>query len=100
VPDNEYSEKEHVTPSKYKLSTSFLVGVDVDDSGNPIFGNGSDIDPYVIGATSLNLLKRLVLFQESNQQTMLHIHSTFKFTRNSYPLLVIGISDINRKFFF
>jgi hypothetical protein len=176
VPDNEYSAKEHVTPSKYKLSTPlknyidsliklglpakriysdvlcndnfreehlpllswlqayvnrersanddewdsvsdalksliqsedqckppnepFLVGVDVDDSGNPIFGNGSDIDPYVIGATSLNLLKRLVLFQESNQQAMLHIDSTFKFTRNSYPLLVIGISDINRTFF-
>jgi hypothetical protein len=76
----------------------FLVGVDVDDSGNPIFGNGSDIDPYVIGATSLNLLKRLVLFQESNQQAMLHIDSTFKFTTRIHFSLLVFQTLIGRFF--
>jgi hypothetical protein len=30
---------------------------------------------------------------------MFHLDSTYKITKNSYPLLIFGVSDINRKFF-
>jgi hypothetical protein len=64
-----------------------LVGVDVDKNGYPDFGVGSDLEPLVVWATSSNLQ-----FKEKNQLTILHLASTFKITKLSYPLFVVGVS--------
>jgi hypothetical protein len=78
---------------------SFLIGVDLDEDGKPQIGVGSDLDPFVAGLSSESLLLKLKDFPPKFVPTMFHLDSTYKITKNSYPLLIFGVSDVNRKFF-
>jgi hypothetical protein len=75
----------------------FVIGVDF-EGGEPVIGNGSDMDPFVVGISSVGLLAKMRRFQITNQSAMFHIDATYKITKESYPLLVLGITDIARKF--
>ena len=75
----------------------FVIGVD-ENNGVTAVGTGSDMDPFVVGFTSAGLLKKMQDFKVLNLEAMLHIDATYKITKESYPLLVIGITDISRRF--
>ena len=68
------------------------------DDGKPVIGVGSDLDPFVAGFTSKILLEKLKQFQNIKNEAMLHVDCTYKITKEAYPLLVVGVSDISRLF--
>jgi hypothetical protein len=77
---------------------AYLIGVEIVE-GKPIFECGSDLDPFVAGLTSFNLLRKLLEFKNKNQKVMFHMDCTFKVSNLSYPLLILGASDVSRTFF-
>lgn len=63
-------------------------------------GDGSSGSPFIVSVASrkgMDCLKEYVSRQDS--YLMLNIDATFKFTHMGYPVVVIGFTDANRKFF-
>jgi hypothetical protein len=56
------------------------------------------MDPFVVGVSSIGLLAKMKEFKDKNQCAMLHIDATYKIKKESYPLVVLGISDVARRF--
>jgi hypothetical protein len=56
------------------------------------FGSGGDNDHFQIGFTSKRLLSRIP------DGVIFHCDGTYKIIKFGFPLIVFGISDINRKF--
>jgi hypothetical protein len=103
--DNEFKKLLEVVKSLAKTDnqeycTAFTIGIDFDDEGIPLIGDGSDMDPFVVGLTSLGLLQKLEMFKSKELKVMLHIDATYKITKESYPLLMLGVSDSARTFHF
>jgi hypothetical protein len=55
------------------------------------------MDPFVVGVSSIGLLAKMKEL-DKNRCAMLHIDATYKITKESYPLVVLGISDVARRF--
>ena len=75
----------------------FFYGFKYDKNGDPIVGDGSDS----IHFRALVTTKKMIRFMDeklSDLPSMFHIDSTFKITKNGFPLVVFGRSDINRQF--
>ncbi|KAK1929299.1 hypothetical protein P3T76_015251 [Phytophthora citrophthora] len=60
-----------------------------DGDGRPVTGKGSDVDPFVVGITSKNLLCRA---DQDPATFILHIDATYKLTQVVYPVVVVGMS--------
>ncbi|GMF42804.1 unnamed protein product [Phytophthora fragariaefolia] len=58
-------------------------------------GDGCDEEPFVVGITTANLLKRL---DRDPTTFIFHIDATFKISQVGNPVLVLGISDSTRTF--
>ena len=56
-----------------------IVGVDMID-GYPVIGVGSDLDPFVVGFTTLGLMEKIKTFHAQNLNSMMHIDATYKIT--------------------
>ena len=56
------------------------------------FGTGNDDDHFQIGFTSKALINRIP------EAVIFHCDGTYKVLKLGFPLMVLGISDINRKF--
>ena len=57
------------------------------------YGDGSDEDHFHVGFTSKSMLSRV------NGACVYHCDGTYRILKISYPLMVLGVSDIDRKFF-
>lgn len=57
-------------------------------------GNGDDNNHFSISFTSLALLKRL----QPNQKCMFHLDTTYKITKTNKPLTVLGMTDMQHRF--
>ncbi|KAG3223762.1 hypothetical protein PC129_g5541, partial [Phytophthora cactorum] len=73
----------------------FMFGWDLDQNGNPVVDNGSDEKPVLVGVSSRALLQRL---DREPRSFILRVDATFKLNQVSYPVLVIGMSDRERRF--
>ena len=58
-----------------------------------VLGSGSDDDHFQVGFTSVSLMSRIPV------GVVFHCDATYKIVKVGYPLIVFGISDINRKFY-
>jgi hypothetical protein len=71
-----------------------------DESQRLILGDGSDDHPFVSGLTSKKMLSVInTAIQYQNMcKIVLHIDCTFKCNDNEFPVLVIGITDVQQQF--
>ena len=60
-------------------------------------GTGSDESHFHLGFTSLKLLKNCEKVTKDNG--IFHLDATYKIIKNSFPLIVLGVTDIKRQFF-
>ena len=56
-------------------------------------GNGTDENHFQVGFTSVDLMSHI------ETGVVFHCDATYKVVKVGYPLIVFGMSDINRKFF-
>ena len=75
----------------------FVFGTKFDDEGKPIVGNGTVGNHLNILMTSLALLKRLDTTNQ-DQVSIFHIDGNYRITRNKFPLVIFGRTDISRHF--
>ena len=61
-------------------------------------GNGTEENHFQLGFTSKALLGNLDRCS-NNKNGMFHFDWTYKILKYSYPLMVFGCSDMNRRFF-
>ncbi len=55
-------------------------------------GNGSDGEHFQIGLTRKTMLSRVEL------NGMFHLDATYQIVKYNYPLIILGVTDITRKF--
>ena len=67
------------------------------DGDKPIIGSGSNDNHLHILMTSLMLIRTLDTTNQSHI-SIFHIDGTYKITRNKFPLVIFGRTDINRHF--
>ncbi len=70
----------------------FFFGVTYNDKGEVVLGNGNDNNHFNLCFTSAKLLERLKLGDTY------HIDCTYKIVKYFFPVLVFGITDIDRVF--
>eukprot|EP00644_Phytophthora_capsici_P006098 jgi/Phyca11/129929/e_gw1.89.121.1 len=63
--------------------------------GKPWVGRGTDKDPFLVGISTKNLLRKA---NRDPDSFILHMDATFKLSQAWYPVFVVGISDSNRSF--
>ena len=76
-------------------SLEYVDGVTGDDelfTFGTSFGDGSGDDHFHLGLTSKKMLSRVEL------KGMFHIDATYKIVKYNFPLIVLGVTDINRTF--
>ena len=56
------------------------------------FGDGSESEHFQLGFTSKKLLSRV------ESDGMFHIDATYKIVKYNYPLIILGITDMERRF--
>ncbi|GMF30308.1 unnamed protein product [Phytophthora fragariaefolia] len=66
----------------------FTFSWDVDGSGKPVAGDGSDEQPFIPGLSTKALVRRLKRPPES---FVLHVDATFKLNDKRYPVVVVGL---------
>ncbi|ETL44327.1 hypothetical protein L916_05365 [Phytophthora nicotianae] len=73
----------------------FTFGWDVDREGKLVVGNGSDEKSFLVGFST-----KALLHQASRDPStfIFHVDATYKTNQVSYPVFVVGITDIARKF--
>jgi hypothetical protein len=81
----EFVKKKRYNPVTCEDDTMFCFGERL--------GTGTDNDHFQLGFTSVLLLMRLVW------SGMFHIDATYKIIKYFYPLIIFGITDLNRSFF-
>jgi hypothetical protein len=89
--------KTHVFDYSLKDDEMFFFGLNYDDDGDPIVGKGSPEDHCHLMVTTKKMLK----FLDENLDdlpSLFHVDTTFKITRNDFPLLIFGRSDKSRQF--
>eukprot|EP00644_Phytophthora_capsici_P001290 jgi/Phyca11/105259/e_gw1.10.587.1 len=77
------------------MTQTFTFGWELDSSGKPIVGNGSDEKPFIVGLSTKALMLRLTVPPEN---FILHVDGTYKMNQCDYPVIVVGISDRSRRF--
>lgn len=77
-------------------SKPFVFGT-TSDNDIPVIGSGSSNDHLHVCMTFIKLLKMLDTTNQ-NHQACFHIDGTYKITRNKFPVVVLGRTDISRQF--
>ncbi|KAG2783074.1 hypothetical protein PC129_g19664 [Phytophthora cactorum] len=77
------------------MTESFTFAWQLDNGGKPIFGNGSDKKPFIVGILTKATMLRLTIPPES---FTLHLDVTNKTNQCEYHDLVVGVSDRSRRF--
>uniref|UniRef100_H3GHY2 MULE transposase domain-containing protein n=1 Tax=Phytophthora ramorum TaxID=164328 RepID=H3GHY2_PHYRM len=77
------------------MNQVFTFTWELDDTGKPVIGNGSDEKPFLVGLSTKALMLRLIVPPDS---FILHVDATYKLSQCGYPVLVVGVSDRSRKF--
>lgn len=62
-------------------------------------GIGSEESPFHLGFTSRKLLSNLDLYINNDHKGVFHLDATYKIVKYCYPLIVLGLTDIQRQFF-
>ena len=76
----------------YEPNQAFIFG--------PKLGDGSDRSHFIFNFTSFRLLETISINNLSvTDKNVFHVDSTYKITKQRYPLVVIGRSDQNGTFF-
>jgi hypothetical protein len=88
IHERAYTESERMTQA-------FTFAWCVDDLSRPIVGNGSDMNPFLVGISTKALMLRLTAPPDS---FLLHLDGTYKTNQCDYPVLVVGVSDRSRRF--
>ncbi|EGZ06181.1 hypothetical protein PHYSODRAFT_406959, partial [Phytophthora sojae] len=76
-------------------SVAFSFGYSLDEDGNPVLGEGTEADPFVLAFSTKLLLKNL---DRDPDTFVFHMDATFKLTKRKFPLFVCGVSDKARSF--
>ncbi|KAE8886214.1 hypothetical protein PF003_g29796 [Phytophthora fragariae] len=63
--------------------------------GKPWVGRGTDEDPFLVGISTKNLLRKA---ERDPASFILHMDATFKLSQAWYPVFVVGVSDSNPTF--
>eukprot|EP00644_Phytophthora_capsici_P000870 jgi/Phyca11/108898/e_gw1.16.660.1 len=74
---------------------AFSFGWDVERDGAFVVGNGSDGKPFLVGFTTKALLRQA---DRDPSTFIFHVDATYKANQVGYPLIVIGITDVARRF--
>ncbi|RLN44479.1 hypothetical protein BBJ28_00023857 [Nothophytophthora sp. Chile5] len=69
---------------------AFTFAWEMDNTGKPIVGNGSDEKPFLVGLSTKALMLRLMVPPDS---FIIHVDATYKMSQCDYPVLVVGLSD-------
>ena len=77
------------------VNEAFTFGYECDDQGSPVFGDGSDEDPFFIAISSKGLMHHA---NRESDKFVMHFDATFKTNQCDYPVFVCGISDASRAF--
>ncbi|CAF0999539.1 unnamed protein product [Brachionus calyciflorus] len=77
----------------------FFFGFPVSDQNKPILGNGASTNHLFIFATTLKLLQINCDTNNQSNIALFHIDGTYKITREGFPMLVFGRSNLNRKIY-
>lgn len=77
----------------------FFYGFPVSDQNKPILGNGASTNHLFIFATTLKLLQINCDTNNQSNIALFHIDGTYKITREGFPMLVFGRSNLNRKIY-
>ncbi len=79
----------------YSENESFVYGLEIDDNGKIILGDGSEISHLRLCYTS----KKLLMYLDDKNQNglgLFHIDATYSVNINGFKLLIFGRSDIKR----
>ncbi|CAF0897848.1 unnamed protein product [Brachionus calyciflorus] len=76
----------------------FFFGLKLDNDDELVIGTGTDDNHCYILLTTKKMLKFLD-DNIDNFPSIFHIDSTYKITKNGFPLLIFGRSDIKRQFY-
>ncbi|OWZ21576.1 hypothetical protein PHMEG_0003840 [Phytophthora megakarya] len=74
------------SPTAKTMTQPFTFGWDLDATGKPEIGNGSDSRPFSVGLTSKDLLMRMM---RSSSSCILHVDATYKMNYREYPVLSV-----------
>jgi hypothetical protein len=77
-------------------SKTFVFGPKLNKNNQPVIGTGIDENHLNVLMTSKKLFKRL--FEDLDQPSLYHLDATHKITKNGFPLVIFGRSDIHRVF--
>lgn len=61
-------------------------------------GDGSDEEHFHLGFSSRKLISRMKE-HEAMAKGVFHLDATYKIVKYNYPLIVLGYTDLKRKFF-
>jgi hypothetical protein len=93
VTHNLFDPARHVTnPNSF-----FFYGLQFDENGKPIIGDGSEEFPFRVHLTSVALLKYLD-DRDQNNRSVFHLDATYKLNLNRFKLVCFGRSDVTRRF--
>ncbi|KAG3057166.1 hypothetical protein PI125_g25445 [Phytophthora idaei] len=81
--------------SSESMTETLTFGWQLDNTGKPVVGNGSDEKPFIVGISTKALILRPVV---PPQSFILHLDATYKMNQCEYPVLVVGVSDRSRRF--
>jgi hypothetical protein len=73
-----------------------VFGPKLNKNNQPVIGTGIDENHLNVLMTSKKLFKRL--FEDLDQPSLYHLDATHKITKNGFPLVIFGRSDIHRVF--
>jgi hypothetical protein len=91
VKDNIYTPE--IAPDK-----NFFFGYKLDIEGFPHVGTGAHDDPFILGVTNRNLVKRAVSYGNLKAFALFHVDATFKLSDIGYPVVTCGFSDSSRTY--
>jgi hypothetical protein len=86
---------EHAYDGSELMIQAFTFTWELDDTGKPVIGNGSDEKPFLVGLSTKALMLRLMVPPDS---FILHVDATYKLSQCGYPVLGVGVSDRSRTF--
>ncbi|DBA00968.1 TPA: hypothetical protein N0F65_006229 [Lagenidium giganteum] len=73
----------------------FTFGFSRDEKGLPSIGDGSNAQPFVVGASTQKLLQ---VMDRPSESFVFHIDATYKLNQVGYRVVVCGVSDGGRSF--
>ncbi|KAJ8572094.1 hypothetical protein ON010_g4741 [Phytophthora cinnamomi] len=76
----------------------FCFGARDDEGGHSYIGKGTDEDSFVVGVTSLALVRASIEFASPSSFTLFHADDTFNLSDLGYPVITCGFLDASRSY--